>query len=187
VSGDCRGSRSPLNTFPGLLSERPRSGLEIPTEPADRLRRRYQKLERRTNKRDRSRTMFVPGRAELRVDINIYPRNGFCRHSAHCGEIDNVSDGQRERIQSPRNVERPIKSAITTGIAMPQSSTKSQLTNPHTGKNVPDILGPSNTTPQSRRTSLKSSEGSSPGSRQPQMPRTLNGNPTDGHERWLRF
>jgi len=42
-SGDHQNLRSPLNTFPVLLSEQSRSGLEIPTGPVDCLRRRDQR------------------------------------------------------------------------------------------------------------------------------------------------
>ena len=44
-SGDYQGLRSPLNTFPVLLSELSRSGLEIPTGPVDCLWRRDQRQE----------------------------------------------------------------------------------------------------------------------------------------------
>ena len=47
--GDRRRPRSPLNTSPVLLSERSRNGLGIPTGPADCLRKRHQKWERRAN------------------------------------------------------------------------------------------------------------------------------------------
>lgn len=76
-SGDYQELRSPPSTFPALLSEQSRSGLEIPTGPADCLRKGDQRQERRADQRDCNRTVFVPGRTELRIDIDIHSRDGF--------------------------------------------------------------------------------------------------------------
>jgi len=44
---------------------------------------------------DWNRTVLVPRRAELRIDVDIHSRDGFCRCSAHRGGIDNAcGDGQ---------------------------------------------------------------------------------------------
>ena len=123
--------RSPRNTFPALLSGRSRSGLEIPTGPADCLWKRHQERKRQLNEKDWTAPYSCQEGPSFALTSTYTLATDFVDVLPIAEKLTMLVVMVDKR--GCRDVERPIESAITTGTAMPRSPTSksSTYTPPH--------------------------------------------------------